>query len=158
MEEKYYTIALNKKIDKKNELEVVTLNFLKPKFKVFKSEHLYLQFKSGIIACQDAYYGEYLRHMPIIIKENENGLFITSDDHDYDINTDVIYPVVLYNELSKEEVEYRFSTMKNDSLSWYSYRESVKEYLTILEEYKDFCAELNTDDKSFIRSRNNKNK
>ena len=153
MEEKYYTISLNKKIDKQDKTQVQSLKFLKEKLRVYNSDCLYVQLFSGVIACQDAYYGEALRHMPIIVIVTEEGIY----DYYTGFKLDIIGPIELCEELTKEEVESRFNDVKKDNLSFFSYREAVKEFMRIIISYKEYYENLIVNEESFVRTRNNNN-
>ena len=162
MEEKYYTIALNKRINGKNKDEVTSLKYLQKELSVFSAQHVYASFKKGIISCQDSFYGDSLKHMPVIVKKIDNEYYILPLDEDVeninDFKVEIIPHFYIFEEISNEEIIKRIKSMKSDNLSWFSYRESVKELVRIINNYQKFCDELNLDTNSFTRSRNNRNK
>ena len=161
MEEKYFTIALNKRINRQNAFEVSAFKFITRKLRVFNSEFLYVKLKSGIIACQDSYYGERLTKMPIIVKETADGYIDAYTDYanltEKPIKLEIIEPIRIYEEVPEEEVKERFKSMEMDNLSKYSYPQAVKEYRRIIDEYKEYCTILTNseslNDSSFTRKR-----
>ena len=100
--------------------------------------------------------------MPVIVKKIDNEYYILPLDEDVeninDFKVEIIPHFYIFEEISNEEIIKRIKSMKSDNLSWFSYRESVKELVRIMNNYQKFCDELNLDTNSFTRSRNNRNK
>lgn len=152
MTNKFYLIKLDKNIDKSDKEAKENLKFMESKFRVFNSKNLYVQLFSGTIACQDAFYADLRYHMPIIVREDEEGCF----DKITGKQIDIIYPIVKLRELTPEEVYIRQHGLETDNMGFIRYNDAIKEYIEIMNSYKNFLrmGENLTIKESFERKRN----
>ena len=132
--DKYYTLYLNKKIDKNNSVAMRTFKFIQPMFTSTKSEYLYVRPFSGTIKCCDAFYVSKLENMPIIVRANEEGYF------DFRTGTPIeIYePIRIKDEVSIDLVNSCNASLNQDHISGLNYEEAIKEYVNIVESYKQY--------------------
>lgn len=138
MEIKYYTLYLDKHVNKSNPLEFRSFKFIQPKFKMWNSESLYIQPKSGIIKCKSAYYPDKLRTVPIIVRPDEKGLF----DPVTETIVKITGPVkVSSKEIPSNEVLEIVGSLNVDALSKTGYELALKELQSILTSYVVFCDE-----------------
>lgn len=140
MEIKYYTLYLDKHVNKSNPLEFRSFKFIQPKFRMWNSESLYVQPKSGIIKCKSAYYPDKLQTIPLIVRIDEKGGL-------FDPVTESIVRITGPVKVSNNEVPFKdvleiVNHLNVDSLSKIGYELSLKELQSILNSYIEFCAEF----------------
>ncbi|MBR5662464.1 MAG: hypothetical protein IKX00_02290 [Bacilli bacterium] len=137
--DKYYALYLDKHVDRKNKTQVENYRFIQPKFKMWNTDHIYLHIFSGIIMCKDAFFVGNLQNIPLIVRQDENGIY----DAYYGEKLTIIPPIKLSKkEISCEYVQDVFTSLNSDCRSRESYKYSLAEYKLIIEEYITFISKL----------------
>ena len=138
--DKYYALYLDKHVNKKNKLQLTNYRYIQPKFKMWNTEYIYLHIFSGIIMCKDAFFVGNLHNIPIIVREDETGVY----DAYYGEKIVVVEPIKLSKkEITIDYVKEFIKSLKSDFHSRESYKHSLNEYKTIIEEYVTFISQLN---------------